>query len=259
MSGNHTPSTRQYSHHSRSGSSHCGTPLDTHSVLHRKISNTSIHSEPPPRGEELGLGIPPANGCPSVLNPHHFSLPNLTIDDSQCTPYLIGPPNPTSDVAGGVSALPGPVAELVPATSATPDNYYNIICPSLLQERDLSKLESSLEDSYADFLRYQTNSPVPSSTSIASLAISTFSAYDVFEESPSVQALCEMLSESPNVQQADFANMTFTGTDRLTQHWLGRNSHQACVLHSFRADCIHAHMHTHSHSYSQTHTLSHTL
>ena len=66
----------------------------------------------------------------------------------------------------------------------------------------------SLSSSY-----HVTKSSTPSSPSIGSVSghSTVSSLFDVGGESPSVLELCEMLSESPNVQQHDFSNMTFTG------------------------------------------------
>ena len=60
---------------------------------------------------------------------------------------------------------------------------------------------------------YRTKSPTPSSPSIGSVSghSTVSSLFDPGGESPSVLELCELLSESPNVQQYDFVNMTFTG------------------------------------------------
>ena len=56
-------------------------------------------------------------------------------------------------------------------------------------------------------------SPTPSSPSIGSVSghSTVSSLFDPGGESPSVLELCELLSESPNVQQHDFSNTTFTG------------------------------------------------
>ena len=61
-------------------------------------------------------------------------------------------------------------------------------------------------------------SPTPSSPSIGSVSghSTVSSLFDPGGESPSVLELCELLSESPNVQQHDFSNMTFTGTPTHT-------------------------------------------
>ena len=61
---------------------------------------------------------------------------------------------------------------------------------------------------------YRTKSPTPSSPSIGSVSghSTVSSLFDPGGESPSVLELCEMLSESPNVRQHDFSNMTFTGS-----------------------------------------------
>ena len=63
-----------------------------------------------------------------------------------------------------------------------------------------------------------TKSPTPSSPSISSVSghSTVSSLFDPGGESPSVFELCEMLGESPNVQQHDFSNMTFTGIHTCT-------------------------------------------
>ena len=70
----------------------------------------------------------------------------------------------------------------------------------------------SLEDPSPSggFLGYRagTATSIPSSPSAASVSSSTMSMQDRFEDSPSVKELCEMLSESVNMQQAD---RTLTG------------------------------------------------
>ena len=67
-------------------------------------------------------------------------------------------------------------------------------------------------------------SPTPSSPSIGSVSghSTVSSLFDPGGESPSVLELCELLSESPNVQHHDFSNMTFTGIYVLQPvvfHW----------------------------------------
>ena len=223
LPGSPTLATSQYSDFS-SNSSNSYLQLNTCNNAVRKISNVSIHSEPPLGGEQLELGLPPPGCSPPSHHPHHLSLPDLAMVDVQRTPHVQEAATPTfiknlstSAITGGVSGLASPVSGLLPANPSTP-NSRNSISPSPLQdipEGIRIELGSSMEESCADFWRYGTNSPPPSSPSAASVSSSAVSVHDLFEESPSVRELCEMMSESPNVQQADFSNMTLTGEDSL--------------------------------------------
>ena len=218
---------QQQLNHTRDSLSSSYLPCDTHlEPSIRKTSNVSIYSEPPIGCDhtELGGFSPSTYDCTSSF---HLSLPNLAagegpsssssssssfhhLQGSLTLPYA----DPSSSV--NVNPIPGlasPSAGLLPGNPSTP-NARSSISPSSLQgipEEIQIRLQNALGENCMEFLKYRTVPSVPSSPSATSASSSTMSMHDVFEESPSVRELCEMLSESPNVQQADFSHMTLTG------------------------------------------------
>jgi len=120
-------------------------------------------------------------------------------------------------ISGSSPRLGSPGTGLLPIPS-TSTAQQNCISPSPLQgipEGIQIRLENALGENCVDLLNYRTAPSIPSSPSAASASSSNVSMHDPFEDSPSVRELCEMLSESPNVQQTDFSHMILTGKGLL--------------------------------------------
>ncbi len=162
----------------------------------RKISDVSIYSEP----LMSGSGDAPS---PRLSHYHHLSLPNLTNADLTSFPSINITPTSSDNsfIDSGLSSLAGHAA-MLSNTSLSPSPLQDI--PEGIQ----MELESS-HDEISSLLGYRGNCSRPSSP--ASIASSTVSIQDLFDEPPSIRALCEMLSESANVRQNDFSGMILTG------------------------------------------------
>ena len=165
----------------------------------RKISDTSVHSEPI---FDLEGSLTSSHGYPAPQSQLHLSLPDLVADESAYPSISVD----DTDSGGGISFnVDGPSS----SGAAMPRPSPNLSSPTLLQGAQM-KLIEMIEDIPEGFLgSYRTNSSIPSSPSAASVTSSNMSMQDMFDESPSVKELCEMLSDSVNMQQSD---MALTGT-----------------------------------------------
>ena len=181
--------------------------MSAHAQAQRKISNTSISSEPLSFDS---LRVPPTMYGASESSHHRLSLPNLTNLDTtndQGSSLLetsqIG--SPVQSGSGGFTSSPCSHRSISPGV-ALPDIPEGVQVRSPITQFDPSQFNM-------DMLQYRTSSPVPSSPSIASVSSrSTVSTHEFFEnESPSVVELCELLSESPNVRHQDFSHMVLSG------------------------------------------------
>ena len=162
---------------------------------------------PPPQGGQTFLSptpsqpatIPSLNPCSFPHSPSESPLSSSILDGSNVPSQPLSrsiSPRTLSDIPEGVPM--------------------NMLLDSLNQH--LGGANNLMEPTAPCFplQSYRTTkSPTPSSPSISSVSghSTVSSLFDPAGESPSVLELCEMLGESPNVQQHDFSNMTFTGTD----------------------------------------------
>lgn len=182
--------------------------MSSHPQAQRKISNTSISSEPLLFDS---LRVPPTMYGAAESSHHRLSLPNLTnldtANDQGSSSLLetsqIG--SPIQSGSGGFTSSPCSHRSISPGV-ALPDIPEGVQVRSPMTQFDPSQFSM-------DLLQYRTSSPVPSSPSIASVSSrSTVSTHEFFEnESPSVVELCELLSESPNVRHQDFSHMVLSG------------------------------------------------
>lgn len=190
--------------------------ISAHSQVQRKISNTSISSEPLSFDS---LRVPPTMyGASDSSSHHHLSLPNLTNLDtandqgSSSSSLLetsqIG--SPIQSGSGGFTSSPCSHRSISPGV-VLPDIPEGVQMHSPMTQFDPNQFSM-------DLLQYRTSSPVPSSPSIASVSSrSTVSTHEFFEnESPSVVELCELLSESPNVRHQDFSHLVLSGKHSVT-------------------------------------------
>ena len=162
---------------------------------------------PPPQGGQTFLSPTPSQPAtiPS-LNPRSF--PHSPSESPLSSSILDGSNVPSQPLSRSISPRTlSDIPEGVPM---------NMLLDSLNQH--LGGANNLMEPTAPCFplQSYRTTkSPTPSSPSISSVSghSTVSSLFDPAGESPSVLELCEMLGESPNVQQHDFSNMTFTGTD----------------------------------------------
>ena len=166
---------------------------------------------------------------------HNLSLPNLKVSDAdlQSPSYtgstssynttdsyqILGRESPLALIGGG--SLSSPTCR----GSASPMALQDIPEGSQIELEDVQPIQQ------LDMFEYRANAPsIPSSPSQASISSrSSVSVHDLFEGgSPSVLELCELLSESPNVQQYDFSHLTLTGELQIHKHTV-----QGYLLQSF--------------------------
>lgn len=188
--------------------------LSAHAQVQRKISNTSISSEPLSFDS---LRVPPTMYGASLESSshHHLSLPNLTSldaanDQESSSPSLletsqIGSPIQSGSASGGLMSSPCSHRSISPGV-VLPDIPEGVQVHSPMTQFDPNQFSM-------DLLQYRTSSPVPSSPSIASVSSrSTVSTHEFFDsESPSVVELCELMSESANVRHQDFSHLVLSG------------------------------------------------
>ena len=186
--------------------------MSAHAQVQRKISNTSISSEPLSFDS---LQVPPTmyGASDSSSHHHHLSLPNLTNldaanDQGSSSPSLLETSqigSPIQSGSGGFTSSPCSHRSISPGV-VLPDIPEGVQMHSPMTQFDPNQFSM-------DLLQYRTSSSVPSSPSIASVSSrSTVSTHEFFEnESPSVVELCELLSESPNVRHQDFSHLVLSG------------------------------------------------
>ena len=167
----------------------------------RKISQVSVYSEPLMDGSQNV----PRQSCLSPDDQLHLSLPNLSTTDVMF---------PSITIAESDSYFLDKDTYL--STSSTFSNaaaHQDNLSPSIPQNipKGVQTQLGRTMDECPGLLSHRSSHSIPSSPSAASVASSTVSAQDMLDESPSVRELCEMLSESANVQQTDFSHMTLTG------------------------------------------------
>ncbi len=140
---------------------------------------------------------------------HHFSLPDLTLEDHDT------PQANTENAAIWSQFLSDHTQASTQSTSARSSSCLSNV--SALQDipegspMDLEEIPFMRQLEVCD---YRTGaSSMPSSPGQASVSShSSLSAHDMFDSgSPSVLELCEMLSESSNVQKHDFSHLTLSG------------------------------------------------
>lgn len=176
---------------------------DTNHTVHRKISNSSVSSEPV-------YNMPqPASSSQPYGTDTHLSLPNLVLPELNTE---------SSSHSGYSSPITGG------RISSPIHNMSTVSSPSALQDIP-EGIQMELENSIPSYMQYdgdplnlfdyRSGSPAASSPSLASVSSrSTVSIQDstMFDsDAPSVVELCEMLSESANVKHHDFSHMTLTG------------------------------------------------
>ena len=155
-------------------------------------------------------------------------LDGASLPSSQDQGFLLRPPHPLdtnslsslSDTASASSLLElGGMASQPLSRSISPRVLSDIQeeipmnLGDILLDPANQHMQGVMEPANFPLQSYRTRSPTPSSPSISSVSghSTVSSLFDPGVESPSVLELCELLSESPNVQQHDFSNMTFTG------------------------------------------------
>ncbi len=169
--------------------------LDTNSVTSLALSDVS--------SQDLGP-------------PHHFSLPDLTLEDHDSQQTNTEQQQANTENAAIWSQFFSDHAQ-APTQSVSARSSSCLSSISGLQDipeglqMDLEEVPFMHQLNVCD---YRTGvSSVPSSPGQASVSShSSLSANDVFDGgSPSVLELCEMLSESTNVQKHDFSHLTLSG------------------------------------------------
>ena len=162
------------------------SPGDTHSLEQQTPLGTNFL---PPRGQTFLLSA----SQPAAIPPVSFENP-VTQEATLPMPHSISP-RTLSDIPEGV-----------------PMSLENVLLDPL--NHHLQGASNILEPAPSFPLQsYRNKSPTPSSPSISSVSghSTVSSLFDPASDSPSVFELCELLGESPNVQQHDFSNTTFTG------------------------------------------------
>ncbi len=180
------------------------------------------------------------------IRPQRLNAPSLTVSsDPPGTSFLqassLGVPGPSSQNQLSPHSLPdlsyftedyihraGSLSPHLLSSSSHPSSLRSLSPLRGIREGIQMELQSSptvpamqLEESdmmdFGALEQYQASSPIPSSPSLASISSqSTASVHDLesffaSSDSPSVIELCELLSESPNVQRTDFSHMTLSG------------------------------------------------
>ena len=158
-------------------------------------------------------------------------LDGASLPSSQDQGFLLCPPHPLD--TNSLSPLPSSSDTASTSSLLEPSGMSSQPLSRSISPRVLSDIQEGIPMNLGDILfdpanqhmqggmepanfplqSYRTRSPTPSSPSISSVSghSTVSSLFDPGVESPSVLELCELLSESPNVQQHDFSNMTFTG------------------------------------------------
>ena len=163
----------------------------------------------------LNLSTSPSSHPDYGQASHHLSLPDLTLSDDTLHPSTSSDVDTWSQFYSEHNQ---------PSTQSTSARSSSCLSSGPLQDIP-EGLQMELDDvppalHQLDVYDYRTGgSSIPSSPGQASVSSrSSISGYDniMFETgSPSVFELCEMLSESPNVQQNDFSHLTLSGKSTI--------------------------------------------
>lgn len=161
----------------------------------------------------------------TVLEQHPLALPTVTLSQDgvrrspQFSPTSLPNFHLTAEDYRHRSSSLSP--RLLPGSSLRSVSPLEDITEGIQMELQSSPLGPPLQRGsgveVGDFDHYQSNSSIPSSPSLASISSQSTASVQDFDalfdasDSPSVLELCELLSESPNVQQKDFSHMTLSG------------------------------------------------